>query len=82
MEFTDDKLDWNAKAGQRLDEFLRRLPAEPAITLTVFGSTPLQLFIEPSFLSEDIDLFGDESITDFLTLFVEQNFWGRGQTEL
>ena len=82
MEFTDDKLDWNAKAGQRLDEFLRRLPAEPAITLTVFGSTPLQLFIEPSFLSEDIDLFGDESITDFLTHFVERNFWGKGQTEL
>jgi hypothetical protein len=81
MEFKADKLDWNGNAGQRLDEFARRLPVQPRLELTVFGSAPLQLFVERSFLSEDIDLFGDETTTDFLNQFVEANHWGKGQTD-
>jgi hypothetical protein len=81
MEFKADKLDWNGNAGQRLDEFARRLPVQTRLELTVFGSAPLQLFVERSFLSEDIDLFGDETTTDFLNQFVEANHWGKGQTD-
>ena len=78
MEFEADKLDWNGNAGQRLDEFARRLPVQPRIELTVFGSAPLQLFVDRSFLSEDIDLFDAETTTDFLNQFVEANHWGKG----
>jgi hypothetical protein len=81
MEFKADKLDWNGNAGQRLDEFARRLPVQPRLELTVFGSAPLQLFVDRSFLSEDIDLFGDETTTDFLNQFVKANHWGKGQTD-
>lgn len=81
MEFAADKLDWQGKAGQRLDQFAQRLPSQPRVEVTVFGSAPLQLFIERAFLSEDIDLFGDESTTDFLNRFVEANQWAKGQTD-
>ena len=81
MEFAAEHLDWQGKAGQRLDEFARRLPSPPKLEITVFGSAPLQLFIERSFLSEDVDLFGSEATTDFLTQFVEANHWGKDQTD-
>ena len=81
MEFVADKLDWNGNAGRRLDEFARRLPVHPRLELTVFGSAPLQLFVDRAFLSEDIDLFGDDTTTDFLNQFVEANHWGKGQTD-
>jgi len=81
MEFLAEKLDWQGKAGQRLDEFARRLPAQQRLTITIFGSAPLQLFVESSFLSEDIDLFGDKNTTDFLEDFVEANHWGKGATD-
>jgi hypothetical protein len=81
MEFGAENLDWQGKSGKRLDEFAERLPSEPRVQVTVFGSTPLQLFIEPSFLSEDIDLFGDDSTTDFLTRFVTANNWSKDQTD-
>ena len=82
MEFLAAKLDWNGKAGQRLDEFARRLPAQPRLEITVFGSAPLQLFIEPSFVSEDIDLFGNEDTTTFLEQFVSEHQWNQGATDL
>ena len=40
------------------------------------------MFVERSFLSEDIDIFSDESVTPFLSQFVEQNSWGKGQIDL
>lgn len=82
MEFLAEKLEWNGKAGQRLDEFARRLPAQPRLEITIFGSAPLQLFIERSFLSEDIDLFGKENTTAFLEQFVSENKWNKGETDL
>jgi len=81
MEFGAESLDWLGKSGQRLEEFAARLPREPRLEITVFGSTPLQLLIEGSFLSEDIDLFGDDQTTEFLTQFVEANHWGKDQTD-
>lgn len=81
MEFEADKIDWQGKAGQRLDQLALRLPHERRLDITVFGSTPLQIFIEKSFLSDDIDLFGNEDTTEFLTGFVEANNWGKDQTD-
>ncbi len=82
MEFVAEKSDWQGKAGQRLDELARRLPPQPRLTITVFGSTPLQLFVESSFLSEDIDVFGDKDTTDFLEAFVGLHGWAKGDTDL
>lgn len=82
MEFVAENSDWQGKAGRQLDEFARALPPQPRLTITVFGSTPLQLFVERSFLSEDIDVFGDKETTEFLEYFVEANHWGKGATDL
>jgi hypothetical protein len=66
MDFRAENIDWLCPAGRRLDEFARRLSASPGFEITVFGSAPLQIFVEPGFLSADIDLFGSEGNTDRL----------------
>jgi hypothetical protein len=75
MDFLGENIDWQCPAGKRLDEFARRLPSAPRLEIVVFGSAPLQLFIEPRLLSADIDLFGHEDIMDQLIDFVEQQGW-------
>jgi len=80
MDFQADDIDWQSPAGRRLDELARNLPAEPKLTLTVFGSAPLQLFIDPNFLSADVDLFAEEEATDLLINFVERQGWGKENT--
>lgn len=82
MEFEAGKLDWQGSSGQRLDELARRLPRTPRLEITVFGSAPLQLMVDRAFLSEDIDLFGNEDTTDFLISFVAEQHWNKGETEL
>jgi hypothetical protein len=81
MEFGVDNLDWLGRSGQRLEEFAAKLPPEPRLQITVFGSAPLQLFIDRFFLSEDIDLFSDDETTEFLNQFVEANNWGKAQSD-
>ena len=75
MLFQADHIAWQSAAGRRLDEFARRLPPEPPLEIYVFGSAPLQLLIDPQFLSADIDLFGDEATYDLLLRFVEHQGW-------
>ncbi len=82
MEFEAGTLDWQGSSGQRLDELARRLPRTPRLEITVFGSAPLQLMVDRAFLSEDIDLFGNEDTTDFLNSFVAEQHWNKGETEL
>lgn len=81
MEYEAKNLDWNAKAGQRLDELARALPPKPRLELTVFGSTPLQLLVERTFLSEDIDISPPEEAYDLLTRLVEEKGWAKGQSD-
>jgi len=75
MLFLKDHIAWQSPAGQRLDEFARKLPREPRLELHVFGSAPLQLLIDPTFVSADIDLFGFEDTYDRLLAFVEEHGW-------
>jgi len=82
MDFLAEALDWQGRSGQRLDELARRLPRPPRLEITVFGSAPLQLMVDRAFLSEDIDLFGNEDTTDFLNSFVAEQHWNKGETEL
>jgi hypothetical protein len=80
MDFLANSIDWQSPAGRRLNEFARLLPKSPPLELVVFGSTPLQLFIDSRFLSADIDLFGSEDVMDLLIDFVEQQGWTQAKS--
>ena len=67
--------------GRLPAEAVKYLPEQPKLLLTVFGSTPLQLLVEPTFVSADIDLFGEESVYDFLTGFIERQKWTQKDTD-
>jgi hypothetical protein len=76
MVFQAENIAWDTPAGARLDEFARRLPRPPRLEVTVFGSTPLQLLVERTLTSGDIDLFGDsDQVWDVLLGFVEEHNW-------
>ena len=62
MLFQADHIAWQAPAGRRLE-------------INIHRSTPLQLFVDPHFLSADIDLFGDEATCERLLEFVEHEGW-------
>lgn len=77
MLFLATHIEWQSPAGRRLDDFARQLPATPRLSIVVFGSAPLQLFVDPRFLSADIDIFGDEETTERLIEFVESQSWNK-----
>ncbi|HRI15982.1 MAG TPA: hypothetical protein PLX89_23540 [Verrucomicrobiota bacterium] len=81
MVFADEHIDWSGNAGRLLEQLARRLPAEPKLDITVFGSAPLQLFIERNFISDDIDLFTSEPSCAYLEDFVVAQNWGKNQTD-
>ncbi len=53
-------LDWQCPAGILLKECIAALDKGVPFTITVFGSSPLQMGLHKGFLSADIDIFGDE----------------------
>jgi len=59
-------LNWDAPNGRLLMKFINGLPQSRPITLNVFGSTPLQLKLDASFLSGDVDLFTSEDLESFV----------------
>ena len=75
MHFQANHIVWQSPAGKRLEEFARALPPKPRLEVTVFGSASIQLFIDQTFLSADIDLFGSEESYDFLLSFVDTQGW-------
>ena len=81
MEYEAKKLDWNASAGRRLDALAQALPRSPRLEITVFGSAPLQLLVEPTFLSEDIDISPTEDAYDLVARVVEEKGWAKGQSD-
>ena len=54
-------IEWDTEAGKVLRALLRELPVDREFHITLFGSSPLQLGIEPTFVSGDVDLFADDT---------------------
>jgi hypothetical protein len=59
-------LNWDAPNGQLLKKFINGLPQDRPLVLNVFGSTPLQMRLDPSFLSGDVDMFTSEDLSGIL----------------
>jgi hypothetical protein len=80
MSFVDQpwqpNLRWEAPAGQLLQKLVAALPRDRHFSITVFGSAPLQLGIEPSFQSADVDIFS----SDDLRIWIEAAGLGEGQS--
>src|SRR2546423_5590717 len=53
------EIDWETPAGQILRKFLTALPADRSFSITLYGSAPLQMTVDGSLLSGDVDLFSD-----------------------
>jgi hypothetical protein len=82
MVFEAEHINWNCPAGQRLDQLARLLPREPQLDITVFGSAPLQLFIDSTFVSDDVDLFPPEDSFIHLQGQVEMHRLAKDMTPL
>jgi hypothetical protein len=59
-------LNWDAPNGRLLRKFIDGLPQDRPLVLNVFGSTPLQMRLDPSFLSGDVDMFTSEDLSGVL----------------
>lgn len=65
-------IDWETTAGRTLRELLDALPKDREWSLTLFGSSPLQLALEPSFTSADVDLFATDETRDEIAAILER----------
>jgi len=77
MELRAENINWNCPAGRQLDRLASLLPKQPQLVVTVFGSAPLQLFLHPGFLSQDIDVYAPDEQGTYLLEFVETHDLGR-----
>jgi hypothetical protein len=59
-------LNWDAPNGTLLKKFIKQLPQDRPIVLNVFGSTPLQMRLDPSFLSGHVAMFTSEDLSGYL----------------
>ena len=66
MDSKAEHINWNCPAGKLLDHLASLLPKARRLDITVFGSAPLQLFLSPVFLSQDVDLYAPEDDWDYL----------------
>jgi hypothetical protein len=71
-----NEIRWETPAGETLLAFIAALPRERDFRITLFGSAPLQLGLDPGFLSADVDLFADDA-----TELIEEVIQGAGLTK-
>ena len=63
------EFDLDTPAGRTLRKLAEVLPRTRPFRITLFGSAPLQISLEPSLLSGDVDIFSDE---EFLAEIIER----------
>jgi hypothetical protein len=56
------KIEWESDAGKTLALLFRHFPAQRPYSITLFGSSPIQLGIDRDFKSADVDLFTDREM--------------------
>ncbi|MDX6766810.1 MAG: hypothetical protein SFU85_08460 [Candidatus Methylacidiphilales bacterium] len=69
------RLNWDTPAGVLLQQLGRLLEGRGEFEIVVFGSAPLQLTLDASFLSADVDLIS----ADDLTGLIHEAGLGKGQ---
>lgn len=65
------EINWETQAGRTLLLLFRALPPGREYRVTLFGSSPLQLVLDPTFLSGDVDMFGDAFYDDLFVVLAE-----------
>jgi hypothetical protein len=63
---------WTAPAGVALKRLFAELPQDREFQITLFGSSPLQIGLEKSFLSADVDMFSTEEDTEVVRAAVHR----------
>ncbi len=58
-------VNWDTPAGRVIDRLVDALPPERTWKIILFGSSPLQLALDPTFLSADIDIIGSAEVEEF-----------------
>lgn len=58
------EINWDTPAGRVLDQLAKALPSNRAWKIIVFGSSPLQLGIDPTFASADVDVIASADIEE------------------
>jgi len=58
-------INWQTPAAQALDKLVAALPSDQPWRIIVFGSSPLQLAVDPTFLSADVDVIAQEDIESY-----------------
>ncbi len=57
------EIDWTTEAGRLIDRLIAALPRNAVWNLIIFDSSPLQLGLDRSFLSGDVDVISTEDIS-------------------
>jgi len=59
--------DLSTPAGVALNKLVGHLPTSGQFRITLFGSAPIQILVDPSLLSSDVDMFSDfEGLAEFV----------------
>jgi hypothetical protein len=66
-DYWTDTFDLTTPAAEALKKLVTVLPKDRAFRITLFGSAPIQIAVEPNLLSADVDVFcDDEDLHDFV----------------
>ena len=58
-------LNWETPAGRVIDRLVDALPTDRPWKIIVFGSAPLQLALDPTFLSGDVDIIPPADVESY-----------------